>query len=291
MRSLAWFYQLLFLLCCPLNAVVDAGERLQVVFVGKYRSGSTSIATALRRLGYNPCHGREVVDNIVGSHAKLADAFIAKNITEILQATSDLGCNATMEMHAIFFKDIAARVKGAKFIVVRRPKDAWMKSLVNFRIAIAPINRFPLRWIPRYGKLSKLFSTFVMTEGGLDTRELALQVMTNPSRTLLIESMERVYNSFVDDSDELLRSFPKNSLLFDLQQGYPPLCKFLGIVDCPQETFPHVHSAVDVMAKYSVPRKLELIINGILLAFSFLLTVVVLKLQPTRKIRSPNKME
>lgn len=227
-----------------------AGEPLKVVFIGKYRSGSSSLAAALRRLGYNPCHGRDVIYKSSGSNAPLANALIRGNVSEILKATSDLGCNATLEMHSIFWKEIVnVASNDTKYIIVIRPFDAWSKSVTSLFKEVLPIHRYPLRWLPRMKKASELLASLAQHEAGYESREQALEIIRHPGSQAFQEGLKMLYDAFVHDAHDLLQGKPTQTLLFHLQDGYPPLCKFLDVVDCPTERFPHINKTRDIQVE------------------------------------------
>lgn len=265
------FLSLLSRVFLAAHHVVVAQEPLKVVFVGKYRSGSSSLAAALRRLGYNPCHGRDVVYKATGSHSRLADALMTGNMSDILLATSDLGCNATLELHAIFFKKIVALSSSdTKYIVVIRPFDAWRRSVTNLFTEILPLHRYPLRFLPKIDKASSLFVSLAQHERGWDSREQALDVMRHPTSDQFQDSLKELYDNFVYDAHELIRSKPKETLLFDLRDGYPPLCKFLDVSDCPTANFPHLNKARDIQTELMMKRVKEFLLQAAILTVTFL---------------------
>lgn len=229
-------------------------EPLKVVFAGLGRSGSHSFAAALKELGYNPCHGSDVVTGIQsGSHERLAAAMVNGNVSAILGETSAMGYNATLEAHAVFWRDIYDRARrpnasemtaDAKFIFTIRDFDSWFESFVLMRKAVAPMNRYPLRVFAE--RQRRWSASLTLRNFGIPESEATIRdVLLYPERRE--SDHRRGHTRYVDQALEITRTDPEGALLFDLKShGYAELCEFLSVPrsSCPDdEPFPHVGRA------------------------------------------------
>ena len=152
-------------LCSVGPLVVSAGEPLQVVFSGIARSGTNSLAAALRRLGYRTCQPMDVM-----GHPDLVQAVIDRDVDKIIEKTEEHGYNATLENHSPFWREIMARRPDAKYVFVTRETDKWMRSLNNTYWLMAPMVRYPFRLFPWFDRVTHMLAS--MLAQGLRTGRL-----------------------------------------------------------------------------------------------------------------------
>jgi hypothetical protein len=181
------------LIICVLLLVMStlacaADEPIQVVFAGFGRSGTHSLSAALTKLGYNACHGSDIVPNLMGSHEALGDAIMKYDVDEILEETSKLGYNATLECHSPFWEQIMEKRPDAKYVFMIRDYDSWFESIVQLRLSLAPLHRYPLRLIPWANvlyKSSTCLAAYTFGHPGDDDigRELVMKTRSESSRS------------------------------------------------------------------------------------------------------------
>lgn len=209
----------------------------QVIVAGMSRTGTESIKRALEMLyGARVYHITEVLNR--PKHLELwsdlafgrrqVDQFDWKQLLEGYIATTDLPC-------AFYFKELAEAFPDAKVVLTVRDESRWFESYSRLLAAIhrfrflrflPPLNRF----FPYGAKLSQLiFGDHAFDQSG-------------PIREMIIDAY-RQHNERVRQSIA-----PDRLLEFNVQQGWQPLCEFLGF-DVPQSNFPHLNSGVSGPSK------------------------------------------
>lgn len=175
----------------------------KVFCIGFHKTGTTSLELALKKLGYR----------VTGSFGT-KDPAIADKVHEMAYAMAEDYDAFEDNPWPILYKELDARFPGSKFILTRRPAEAWIRSQVrDFATTETPMRR----WI--YGEDAGC------PEGNEET---------------YIARYERhnreVLEYFSDRPDDLL--------VFDLPKGdgWDKLCPFLGH-EIPDEPFPHANKA------------------------------------------------
>jgi hypothetical protein len=235
-------------------------EDIQVLFAGFGRSGSHSFAAAFQRLGYNACHGADIFGGIASSHKGLADAMMENNVDRVVDITENMGYNATLEFHAVFWRQIAEKRPNAKLVFIIRDFPSWFTSMVTMRTAVSPINRYPLRVFPLFDVMTKLAFRLAAIDFGsrssdanYDDDDNNVQVtgeelVRNPTSEHSKRLHQQAHEQYVMDALEITTNHPDRAILFDLNQhGYQELCDFLQTPSCPlipnDEPFPHLGSS------------------------------------------------
>jgi hypothetical protein len=252
-------------------------ESIQVLFAGFGRSGSHSLAAAFRRLGYNACHGRDLFRGITSSHKGLAHAMMENDIDRVLDITENMGYNATLEFHAVFWRQIAEKRPNAKLVFIIRDFPSWFTSMFTMRTVVAPMNRYPLRFIPWCDEGAKLiFRLAAIDLGGsssssdADDDNNVLQVtgeelVRNPTSERSKKLHQQAHEQFLMNALEITTNHPDRAILFDLSQhGYQELCDFLQAPSCPlipaDDPFPHLGSSADILRLGLVLQTLEVVL-------------------------------
>ena len=175
----------------------------KIFCIGSHKTGTTSLELALKKLGYR----------VTGSFGT-KDPDIGNKVLEMAFAMVDRYDAFEDNPWPILFKELDQRFPGSKFILTRRPAEAWIRSMVkDFATTETPMRR----WI--YGENAGC------PEGNED---------------VYVERYER-------HNREVLAYFairPNDLLVFDLPagDGWEKLCSFLGH-KVPKEPFPHTNKA------------------------------------------------
>ena len=175
----------------------------KVFCIGFHKTGTTTLEVALRKLGYKVtgCFGTK-------------DPDIAEKVHEMAYAMVERFDAFEDNPWPVLYKELDERFPGSKFILTRRPSDAWIRSQVkDFATTETPMRR----WI--YGE------TAGCPEGNEDT---------------YVERYERHNREVV----EYFKDRPDDLLVIDLpaDAGWDKLCRFLGH-DIPNKPFPHANKA------------------------------------------------
>lgn len=216
---------------------------LRVLCLGLSRTGTVSLRQALINLGYKDCyHFASTLQENPRDTELWLEALNAKfkgigkeygkaewdALLGHCQAVTDTPC-------VIFYKELLLAYPDAKVILTERDDaDQWYRSQMSTVIPYAS-QLLPQTWLE---KLKALFSP-------LDAKAIALLKIIledTPAYAAMwhdwhhgTETGKQVY---LDHNAEIRRLVPKENLLvFNVKQGWGPLCDFLG-QKVPDETFP-----------------------------------------------------
>ena len=206
---------------------------LKVIGAGLGRTGTKSLQQALVLLGFGPCHHmtellpdnqehlwpmwKEIFSSSEDKSEKLKEAFRG------YVATTDYpGC--------LFYKEFLRWNPNAKVILtVRDNPEKWVESVR------ATLFRFKFDDNSARHEFRESFYGFLTKVYGADPREQETDV-----RKL-----------YLDWNEELKRSIKKENLLvFNVKEGWGPLCKFLGVPE-PKQPFPNLNSKEFYQKKYA----------------------------------------
>jgi hypothetical protein len=198
---------------------------LQVIGVGLGRTGTMSLKLALERLGLGPCyHMAELMMNPERTPLWIAAAD-GKPDWEAVFA----GYSSTTDYPAcIYWRELAAAYPKAKLILTKRDKDKWFESTqatifseaMTARIVGSPVEPF--------------FHKTVWRDFGKRIHDRAFMTAYFEEHNATVEA-------------EVAK---KRLLVYDVAQGWEPLCKFLG-VPVPDSAFPKVNSREEMQARLS----------------------------------------
>ena len=175
----------------------------KVFCIGFHKTGTTSLELALKKLGYR----------VTGSFGT-KDPDIASKVHEMAYAMVEQFDAFEDNPWPILYKELDQRFPGSKFVLTRRPTEAWIRSQVkDFAQTETPMRR----WI--YGDDAGC------PEGNEETYVARYQ-----------RHNREVLDYFADRPDDLL--------VIDLpnDDGWSRLCPFLG-AEIPDESFPHANKA------------------------------------------------
>lgn len=204
-------------------------ETLQVIGVGLHRTGSMSVKAALERLGFGPCyHGMEALRRNRDGDRWLAALEADGNVDwpDIFD-----GYRAAVDWPTTYFwRQLTTAYPDAKVLLtVRDLEDWWLSHVRMFQAGGEVVGEFTdeqRQWAEDSG--------FARMRAALDTIVPAMF----DGRLFEKEHCQRVFAEHVAQVRETL---PEDRLLvFDVQEGWEPLCRFLG-VDIPDESFPRVN--------------------------------------------------
>lgn len=211
---------------------------LQVIGAGFGRTGTWSLKAALERLGAGPCFHmvdlREVPDRAAMFLAALRGEQVDWDATFAgYESSVDWpGCT--------FYKDLMAKYPDAKVILSVRDPEKWYASAER--------------------------TIYALKEAALRNQLAEDRVVAPPEVLLMIKTLiwdhtfedrfadkEFAIDVFNRHNEDVKNSVPADKLLvYEIQQGWEPLCELLG-VDVPEEEFPHLNDAETFRQMFGVP--------------------------------------
>ena len=206
--------------------------QVKVIGAGWGRTGTSSFQKALEILGFGPCyHMKEIFKH--GNHHHWLEFSKNPSNTELLH--SMLGGNgyvATCDFPSSpYWKEQLALYPDAKVILTARDQEKWYQSCINTIFLMNSTNPAA----PLGVKLANLFSVVPVA-----FRDMLINILFKRSfrEDWSKENVIQCYNEYCQD---VIKTCPPEKLLvFEVSEGWEPLCKFLE-VPVPKEPFPHVN--------------------------------------------------
>lgn len=199
---------------------------LEVIGSGFGRTGTKSLKAALERLGFGPCHH---MHEIVEHPDQVAHWQTLAKGGAVDWSVVFAGYKSQVDWPgAHVWRELAAAFPSAKVVHTVRPEDKWWASF-NTTIGklMAKYEGIPLP--PHIRNMLKAWNDLAgkSTFGGvLDDKEIGLA-------------------AFRRRTADVRAAIPANRLLiFDVAEGWKPLCAFLK-VKVPDEPFPHHNLQAD----------------------------------------------
>ena len=203
----------------------ESQTEIKIVGLGLGRTGTTSLVMALEILGYTVIHDDE--------HTELTDIYAAEqkediDMDEMHEILGLRGYNATFKTAG--YRWVARHDEVKAILTVRDNADKYVDSWIVAAPFIDIVEQRP-------------FSFFNTAQELLPSFEAEFKYETtgdNPDKYLDRETLHKnydLYNKKVQDS------IPKERLLiFNVKEGWKPLCQYLGHPIPEGISFPHVHT-------------------------------------------------
>ena len=228
---------------------------IKVIGAGFGRTGTLSLKSALEELGLVKCyHMTDVLANL--QHAALwDDAARGKPVDwdSLFQ-----GYHATVDWPGCgFYEQLMRQYPGAKVILTVRDPDRWYDS-ARQTIYMAR-NAFP-RWLkflnPRMSRFSKMLDSVVWHgtfHGRFEDKVYAIDV-------------------FNQHNERVRQIVPAAQLLvYDVREGWGPLCRFLELPVPAGRPFPHLNDATEFQTRIKRVRLIFHLIGFAIMALGSLL--------------------
>jgi sulfotransferase family protein len=198
---------------------------LQVIGVGLGRTGTLSLKIALEQLGLGPCyHMAELMMNPERAPLWVAAADGKPDWEAVFKGYS----SSTDYPACLYWRELAVAYPSAKLILTKRDKDKWFESTQ------ATIFSEPMSARIRGTPMEPFFEKTVWRDFGARIHD----------RGFMTTYFEK-HNAAVEAGVE-----KKRLLVYDVAQGWAPLCEFLGVA-APDAPFPKVNSREEMQARMS----------------------------------------
>lgn len=224
---------------------------MKVIGAGFGRTGTLSLKIALEELGFAPCyHMREVI--VRPRHVRLWQAVADgepvawSQIFDGFQAGVDYPiCN--------YYREIMEAYPEAKVILTVRDPERWYESTLHTIYRLTELFGYMHWLIPPLGRFAKMNNQMIWQElfdGRFTDKTHAIQLFNDH-----IAEVQRVVA-------------PEKLLVFQVSEGWEPLCRFLDVPVPTEKPFPHVNDRAIIE---NMIRTLEVIsvVLPVLLAASF----------------------
>ena len=203
---------------------------LRILGAGMGRTGTLSLKAAIEQLGLGPCyHMLRIFEH--PEHPPIWQQLAAGQRAD--WETPLAGYPAAVDWPVSFFwRELAAHYPQAKVILTVRDPDRWFTSINNtlLRFMQAP--------------------TPVEPEVAVRQIHMARDLVQHRLFGNRLTDREHVIATYLRHNAEVQATLPASRLLvFDVAQGWEPLCRFLG-VPVPDAPFPRVNAQEEVLATY-----------------------------------------
>lgn len=192
---------------------------MNVIGTGVGRTGTYSLKLALNRLGVGPCHHMEEVLHNMPVQVPLWVKAIADQPD---WSTIYAGYESAVDWPtACFFRELAEEYPAAKFVLTRRDAQRWADSFgATIYKLLAERHQAP--------------------EDVRDWLEMAHDVIVKTGFPMGLDR-DGLTAAFEAHNNAVIEAIPADRLLiFEVKQGWEPLCAFLG-VPVPDEDFPRTN--------------------------------------------------
>jgi len=228
---------------------------VKVIGAGFGRTGTASLKAALEMLGFGPCyHMRAVIEQPYRVRQWL---LIGEGGVPDWDAVFDGFQSAVDWPSAAYWRELAGHYPEAKVVLTVRDPRRWFDSVSETIFASALAERRPLP--PRRRVIRKL----------VEWRSPDFALYPRMARATV---MDRIFDGKIDEREHCVKVFerhlaevraalpPERLLVFDVRDGWEPLCAFLG-VPVPDAPFPQDNERAAFRRKR--PRRLaRLILRG-----------------------------
>ena len=192
-----------------------ARDALAVIGAGFGRTGTTSLKRALELLGFGPCYHMQTVMTRPGHarfwlRAKAGRGDFRGGLRGYRSAIDWPACE--------FYRELLEAYPDAKVILTVRDAESWYRSVRETLWTIA--RAYPWWFPPAIGRMQDAIIWNGRFQGRFEQPEFATQM-------------------FIEHAAAVIREVPADRLLvYDVAQGWAPLCTFLGVPVPQGITFP-----------------------------------------------------
>jgi hypothetical protein len=196
---------------------------MKVIVAGFSRTGTMSMQVALQKFGLRPYHMFEAMRNFENGHMDMWNNYMEGN-SDMDWDKLFAGYDASTDLPAcIYWREMMEAFPDAKVVLTVRDVEAWWKSWIGMvESQESSVDR--LVFLPRFQALDRLV---------INCERVWFRI--EPGQYVREDAIKR----FNQHNEEVKAAVPPERLLvFNVAEGWEPLCKFLGY-PVPNEPFPH----------------------------------------------------
>jgi len=189
---------------------------VKVIGAGFGRTGTMSLKVALEALGFGPCCQMiELFEN--PEHVKRWEAAVRGEPVDWEELFA--GYRATVDWpEAAFYKELSERYPEAKMILTVRDPEGWYESARNTIFALQNVAS---------SRAPRMVRDLAWQKGFKD-----------------VEDRQHMIEAFNRWNEEVKEFVPAQRLLvYEVKEGWEPLCDFLGVEAPKDKPFPHLNDS------------------------------------------------
>jgi len=210
---------------------------LQVIGAGFARTGTLSMQRALDELGFGPTyHMNDVFTN--PSHAQLWLDFGETGTVDWDRLFKKYRASVDFPA-ACAWRELYDKYSDAKVVLTVRDPDAWWESVAT---VLYPARTLYPGWLTK---------VVPFTQRWLDMVDRLVWSGTFDGRFLDKAHATQVFRDHINEVQAYCD--PERLLVFEVAQGWQPLCDFLD-VPVPAGPFPHVNDAASLQRRFAAIR-------------------------------------
>lgn len=253
---------------------------LKIIHAGLHRSGSSSLSVALDILGFGPCYHSATYSQIYPERFRAScNWWFGNKILQKLNKNREdevvfdewldiINCQVVMDFPINFHWDkIYKQYPDCKVILgIRDTFDKWYESN-NYLVYQFSIKSWILHYI---GPLVDPYWDAVIHHYFGAYYKEGIPFLLDPKNKERVK--EIYYDGVMQKCKELVPE--KNLLIYNIKDGWEPLCNFLG-VDIPKDVpFPRINDKKDLDTIFETSKRIILVQFGKLLLKSFVAAAI-----------------
>jgi hypothetical protein len=256
-------------------------DGLKVIGAGFGRTGTLSLKLALNELGFGPCyHMTEVF-----SHPEHIPIWVAAAHGEPVDWNEIFAdYRATVDWPACdFYQELMQAYPDAKVLLTVRDPDQWYASVTSTiynvrrkqpRSLLAPVVNFVMQqFVPSMRKRMQMLDAVIWNrtfEGKFEDKDFAISV----------------FNRHIEEVKQHVP--PEKLLVYNVKEGWEPLCAFLGVAVPQGELFPHMNDRESFLGNRRM-RDIERISSVVLVAGLLCAILLIIRLLPVSRFHKSAK--
>ena len=218
---------------------------MKIIGAGFGRTGTLSLKKALEILGMGPCYHMDEMIRYPQHMDVWKDAALQKpvNWNDIFadyQSTLDFPAS-------LYYRELLAAYPDAKVILTVREPERWYQSM--YETAYTMMELYTPAWVKKYVPPYKRFA---------DLLDLLIWNGLFSGRFADKAHAIQIFNAHIE---EVKRNVPADKLLiYNVKEGWQPLCNFLGVAIPENTPFPHVNDHETVKVQINRARRMYQVI-------------------------------
>jgi len=246
-----------------------------VIGAGLPRTGTLSTRAALEQLIGSCYHGATPMVEKPDHMEFWIDAMDQGKLDTVLVKEVLDGYKAGVDLPFIgWYKELLELYPDAKVLLTVRDPRKWYKSATFIYSVITTLNyHLPYSWFQSLVGLSRLSAFMRQESGGIETGRGVFPKGINGEQNKALNMGEEAAVEFFHSHTESVRAHvhPSKLLVFDVREGWEPLCRFLDL-PVPDNPFPNINDGAEVKFVFNTIRLLAwLTIVGIPMLLSYAL--------------------